>query len=757
METKSIKDGIKNFLLRRNSLLLLLVLIYIVFELIFLLPLPLVGVHSWNESVYLSLVRSIQKGGNPFVFRAAYDPIRPDYNVGYLFYWASYTFHYVANSFFTYTPATFLLFSRVFSLVATIISCFLIYKIAMKLSKCEWCAYVAVIGFLFSPLVLYFGTKFQLEPFAFSVFLFSWLLVLRYAETGKFRYGLFGFTILGALITTRQIFAIYVPALLLTPAIGYCKLQQQKNTKVKLVLSILALFLGFVTPLILTQLVVPEYTPIKFQLFRLMESPIMASDSPDKPGNLIVQYFENSLLSSLGLSFLVVPIMIVILSYKRKINIEIMAFLFGGTTYFVFAFLHNIVHMYHSYYFLPIVILSFVFVTNFVLEKKRKSLVRVLLIFLVGSLIFSIWETTSFYGVGSDRIYRDIDPYGNLDSVFAGYFINRFHQVAENNGLLNQKETYYSLVQSPAVYFYEEIPTISYYDLFVWDETRQEYEGFNYFCDQESFIQTLHKRSLFILTITPDVCQYKEESFQKYLQESFTFLASAGVYDFYLNQTIFNKDPTSCKNHAFRILEDLESSEIAPKTHTQAVMNMSKWYRITKRIHPLGDIVLNQHPQTFLIDSEELNKRTFTLEISIITKLATQMETILSLDEIVNIKYGGSGDIYLDLISDDGYRWFSGVDISKHYWQNLTLTFVYDTDAYRAEIYINGILMSNTLKGVNGNSFSPICSSDNHLIKTHLYPDVAELYSLKLWNRALNEKEIQTRENMVSGPVFSLP
>ena len=49
------------------------------------------------------------------------------------------------------------------------------------------------IGFLFSPLILYFGTKFQIEPLTLTVFLFSWLLTLKYAETGKHLYGIVAF------------------------------------------------------------------------------------------------------------------------------------------------------------------------------------------------------------------------------------------------------------------------------------------------------------------------------------------------------------------------------------------------------------------------------------------------------------------------------------------------------------------------------------------------------------------------------------
>ena len=755
MGTKFIKDKIAFLLLRKKTILPLLIFSYIVFELFFVLPLPIVGIHSWNESVYLSLAKYMQEGGNPFVFKAAFDPFRPDYNVGYLFFWASYIFHYIPNVIFEYTSETFLLISRVFSLVATLVSSFFIYKIAMKLSKNEWCAYVAAIGFLFSPLILYFGTKFQLEPFALAVFLFSWLLTIKYAETGKYRYGIFAFIILGALIATRQIFAIYIPAFLLTTS-RITKRQQQKNAGIKSIFSILTLFLGFLSPIMLTQLMVPEYSPLKFQFLRLMESPTLASTHYGQTENLIIQYFENSLMSSLGLIFLFVPVMIIILAYERKINIEILAFLFGGSIYFIFAFRHNIGHMYHNYYFLPIIILSLVFVTKFVLEKRRKAFATFFSIFFICSIIFSIWQTTNVYGVSSSRIYREIDCYGNLDSVFAGQFINRFHQVNEKNGLLDQNITYYSLVQSPAVYFYEEIPTISYYDFYKWDAINKEYEGFNYFTNQESFSIALQKRNVFVLTITPDVYQHQEQTFQRYIQDNFAFIGSEGVYDFYLNQTIFNKDPKFCKNQAFLILENLENSHIAPAEVCQSVMNLSNWYRITKRTESLNEVVINEYPQNFSIENKKLNNRTVTVEISLINKIIPQMETIVSLDDAVNIRYGDSRDIYLELFSVDGYRWISGVDVSKFSWQRLKLTFVYDVDALRAEIYINGILMSNTLKGVNGTSFSPISLSYKNFIKTHLYSNATEIYSIEVWNRALSENEIKAKEKIGSGSVFSL-
>ena len=66
METKFIKDKIAFLLLRKKIIFLLVIFSYIVFELLFVLPLPLVGIHSWNESVYLSLAKYMQKGGYSF-------------------------------------------------------------------------------------------------------------------------------------------------------------------------------------------------------------------------------------------------------------------------------------------------------------------------------------------------------------------------------------------------------------------------------------------------------------------------------------------------------------------------------------------------------------------------------------------------------------------------------------------------------------------------------------------------------------------
>jgi 4-amino-4-deoxy-L-arabinose transferase-like glycosyltransferase len=764
MRFEFFKSELKN-LLRKHVLLVVPLALYIVFEVLLVMPLPVVGIHAWNESIYLSFVNYLRKSGNPFVFRAVYDPFRPDYNVGYLFFWASYAFHSVTEGFFARTLEVFLSLSRVFSLVATLISSLLIYVIAIKLTRQLLCAYVAVVTFLFSPLVLYFGTKFQLEPFTFLIFLFSWLLTIRYAETAKLRYIILGFAFLGALIATRQIFAIYTPALLL-PFMMRGRKQQQKHYRVKITLTVSALILGFLGPLVLTQLIVPEYIPIKFQFFRLAESPKLASQSPWQTGNLVSLYFQKSLLPSLGLSFLFVPILIAILPFLQKNRIEITAFLLGGAVYFIFAFYHNINHMYHTYYLLPLVILALVFVTSF----PRKSLViclkaaqfhfffkpdkvkpHVLIIFFLISSVFSIWETTSFYGVGSNRIYRNIDGYGNLDSVFAGYLINKLYHTSKDNDLLSADVTYYSLVQSPAVYFYEEMPSLSYYDFFAWNTTRQEYEGFNFFVDQESFLQALRKRNLFILTITPDMYQTQNQSFQQYVQKNFVFIAEEGVYTFYLNRTIFNQAPAFYKNKALRTLMELESSQIAPSWLSQYVMNMSTWYRISKRSPSLGNVVLNEYQQTFYLGYEELSNRSLSLEISLIAKLPTKMKTIVSLDDVVNVRFGDSNDVHLEIGSTvDDHHWILGADISKFYWQNLTLTFVYEYKE-RAEIYFNGILISKSCP------FSLISLLPNHFIKIISTSNVTDLYSLKLWNRALSDDEIQQIETSKPEPMFLLP
>lgn len=758
MRFSSAKSRLKSFL-RINVLLVIPIAIYIAFEVALVMPLPIIGIHAWNESIYLSFVNYLQKSGNPFAFRAAYDPSRPDFNVGYLFFWAAYSSYLFAQVFIARTLDAFLWFGRVFSLIATLISSLLIYVIAIKLTKQRSCAYIAVVSFLFSPLVLYFGTKFQLEPFVFLVFLISWLSVIKWAETAKLKYVVFGFTVLGALIATRQIFAIYLPALLLVFLMKYPR--QQKRSAMRITLIASTLLLGFLGPLAITQLMVPEYAPVKFQLFRLADSSKMASSIPAYSGNLISLYLQNSLLPSLGLSFLFVPISVGILPSLRKNRSQvatIATFFFGGLAYFVFAFLHNIVHMYHSYYFLPPVILGLVFATSFALKKKRKSLLIGLVIFLLISSVFSLWETVSFYGVGSERIYRDIDGYGNLDSVFAGYLINRLYNVSQNHSLLDTGITYYSLVQSPAVYFYEEMPTISYYDFYIWDPVNQEYKGFNFFADQASFVHALSERSLFILTVTPDVYGTQNPTFQQYVQENFLFVASEGVYTFYLNQTIFNRAPAFYKNQAIDTLMELESLDIAPRELSQYVMDLSMWYRVSHKSTVHSNAVLNRYQQTFHVGSEEPSNRSLSMEISLNTMGPCRQKTIVSIDDIVNVRYGDSNDLYLEIVSTvDGYRWISGVDISRFYWQNLTVVFVYDVDSARAEIYFNGILMSNSLRGVNGNSFSPIVLPINHFVKIAQASNATELYSLKLWNRALSTNEINQTETLKPEPIFLLP
>jgi 4-amino-4-deoxy-L-arabinose transferase-like glycosyltransferase len=754
MTYEHIKKTLRN-LLRSHGLLLMILASYVAFQWVFVMRLPVVGIHAWNESIYLTFVNYMVKSGNPIAFRAAYDPFRPDYNVGYLFFWGAYLFQTGIKGFFTQSIEIFLLASRIFSLTATMISSVLIYVIANKLSKRLYCAYVAVVAFLFSPVVLYFGTKFQLEPFTFAVFLLSWLLIVMYRETDKLRYAIFGFLMLGALITTRQIFAVYVPALFLTFA-KTGELLENRNGKLKLTLVLLSLISGFLGPLLLTQLLVPEDVPFEFQFSRLAQAPVLATSTPWQSGNIVSLYFTTSLLPSLGLSFLLIPILIAILPSLRRNRIEVIAFLLGGFGYFVFAFLHNIVHMYHGYYFLPMVLLSFIFVSATALEKRRRIVV-VLTILLILFSIFSMWETISFYGVGSDNIYRKIDGYGNLDSVFAGYFINKIYHNSIKAELMDSRVTYYSLVQSPAVYFYEEMPSISYLDFFSWNTTIQKYEGFNFYVDQETFLQALKKRDLFILAITPDVYQKQNQSFRQYVRDEFVFIGSEGVFSFHLNRTIFNRAPAFYKSSALLTLVELESSQIAPDSVSKSLLNMSNWYKISQRSPAFGNQVLNGASGIYGIDSGQINNGSLSLEISMIPKAPQKMMTITSFDDIVNVKYGNSEDIYLEITSTaNGYRWISGVDMSRFYWQNLTLTFVYDVDAKRAEIYMNGVLLSNSLNGVSDNSFSPISLPLNHFIRYASSSDFVELHSIRFWNHALNASEI-TQPGMSPQPIFTLP
>jgi hypothetical protein len=132
------------------------------------------------------------------------------------------------------------------------------------------------------------------------------------------------------------------------------------------------------------------------------------------------------------------------------------------------------------------------------------------------------------------------------------------------------------------------------------------------------------------------------------------------------------------------------------------------------------------------------------------------MQTIVSFDDTVNVRFGESEDVYLELNAEE-YAWMSGVDISQYYWQNLTFTFVYDVDAHRAEIYANGIPISNTLKGVSNGSFPVIRISERHFIKTCLPLDTVEVRSIKLWNRALGADEIEIYSGTKSNPTFALP
>jgi len=74
--------------------LLLIVLIFTLY-LVLIYPyvhMPPVGRHAWNEAIYLTFLHSIMSNNNPFLYYQAYDKNRPDFNVGYLYFWVNYIF-----------------------------------------------------------------------------------------------------------------------------------------------------------------------------------------------------------------------------------------------------------------------------------------------------------------------------------------------------------------------------------------------------------------------------------------------------------------------------------------------------------------------------------------------------------------------------------------------------------------------------------------------------------------------------------------
>ncbi len=505
----------------------------------------------------------------------------------------------------------------------------------------------------------------------------------------------------------------------------------------------------------MTQLIVPEYAPLKFQLYRLEEAPTLATSLSGQSGDLVSLYVEKSLLPSLGLNFLFILGLAIVAPSNRIHRVRIVGFGLGAMSYFAFAFVHNIVHMYHSYYFLPIVILGVVYVGKFVANRKCKRSALLLTVFLVMSSAFSVYETASFYGIGSNAIYHGVDPYGNLDSVFAGYYINYLYHETKGAGLLDPEITYYSLVQSPSVYYYADMPSFSYLDFYQWDQASQQYKGFNFYTDQNSFLQALKGRNLFILTVTPDVSQSQTTAFGQYYGTEFSFIGSEGVYTFYLNRTIFERAPSFLKEESIGILSALEKSQLAPSSVSEPVMNMSRWFRVSNNFVSSPNTTINLNSQTLALSHGDLNNSSLTLEISMTSSQTPAWETILSVDDVLNVKFGASNDLYLEMTSTaDGYRWISGIDMTEFCWQRLTVTFVYDVNLRRAETFFNGILMSNTLLGTDGTSFSPIQLPQNHYVKIFPSSNGTQLYSMKLWNQSLSYDQIRQPSLPRPAPTF---
>jgi hypothetical protein len=740
--------------------LMAVIVSYVIFQYVYLLPLPVIGVHGWNESVYLSIMENSFKHNDPFLFQAAYDPYRPDYNVGFVFFWGTFVFLKTIGNFVFIDYFNFQFFSRWFSLICTVASALMLYLLMKMVFRNKPISLFVSALFLVLPLTIHFGAKYQLEPFIFAMFLASVLLLTKFVFSRKFQYLIGSYVLYGLMLGTRQNMIVYLPALLciqgymfITRENGKLNIQGFKrwlySKELIAAVSLTACFT--LLPAVITNLVYPQFVPLDFFIGRMFLAPQMASYTTYQQ-DIISIYIQKSLIPSLGFSFVYLLLSLPILYFTENKSVKVICFglYLSGLAYFLIAFNHDIIHMFHSYYFLLPVLLGAAVFANYIRKKGRKIACVVLISALLLQGVQSFLVVQNYYGITTDNVYTAIDGYGNAYSVLAGCFINKFCNFLEEESLVSQASVSYVLVQSPAVYFYTKIPSFSYYDFYTWSSENKNYSQHEFFVNTTEFTQAAEARNLTILTVTPDVSYhlYREqggEAFLVFMNNYFEHLCDVGDFSIYLNKTIFRENQLLIKAQSMEILREIENSSLCPIEITEQVLNSSVWYRVSilSEKASTASQVLNDENHTFEIDP--VDGGSFTIFMQAEFKEVQNFSTIFGITDFFNVKMGGGNDVYLELPkTEQGYRYTQGVQVSQYLWQNLSVIFVYDVVQERAETYFGNVLMSSSLHGIPNGTFSELIDPVEFNLEMTKKDEYVQLYHVMIWNKALSLDEVNS-------------
>ncbi len=459
------------------TLLSLTILVFILIEQPYISS-PIVGVHSWDETSYDVVASYALQHNNPFLFITRFDANSPEYNERYIYYWSAFIYLEAVTTLgfdAGHDVSPWLRgLSTAFTVVTFVAIFVMIYLILnngkKKEEKDAVVPWLAATAFLFSPLVLWFGTKTKIEPFGLMLFVLFMFCILAFIKLGKDRYLWASAALLGLLSISRAPYlffsAIYPLMLFLYP--GRFRIPHLLK-----VMGIFAVF--FVAPLLITQLAVPQYDPFDFFVSRFFVGGVEQAETTSLVTNLGSSYFFDSYLVTFGLIGIFGLLGLVTTTHPRRKLL--MLFLVPGLLYFALTYQHNIVHMYHSYYFILPIIVALAFFLDwvririgkrkFTSANKAKIMVVALALVLIvpGYFIF-----TDRYGAPdnytSTGMYLD-DSYGNAYDVIAGTLINEISVPAH-------LQDGYSIYSSMACGYYSHNPFIGYEFFYHWNDTFKE-------------------------------------------------------------------------------------------------------------------------------------------------------------------------------------------------------------------------------------------------------------------------------------------
>ncbi len=637
---------------------------------------PPVGRHGWNEALYMTFLHSITQSGTPFLFFQAYDSQRPDFNVGYVYFWAAYAFEKVVS----FLPEMFSF--RLISLISTFLSMIVLFYLLLMFKIHPLAAFFSVSMVLFSPLIFYYGWKVQLEPFLILLFFLSQVLLLAYIKD-RSRFAVFcasGF-ILGVLVASRSNFIVFTPLLLVPSFLEY---KENKLSIKRLFIGSFLVLVGMLTTILPSAILYPQYGPFTFLYNRIFQADSYAFSAGKDVGNYFMTFLLDGLVKQLVL-LLPLSILGLFLAFRMELDrLKTYFFALGflSLIFFALVYRHASNHPFQLYYGLLWIALAVGISLDFIQNYLGKTYLGFALFvsFFFLHFVFSLFFLYSYYGFYSAQIYEGVDAYGTFESYAVGKSINEIMSNVNSKG--------YALVQSPTVYYPAYSPAFTYYELYRFDPISKQYSSFSYFSNQSAFLGEVEKRNVVLLTVTPEVYSSMTREFFDYKSRNFVDLCYTKNFMISINKSVFFDHPGLAKE-CYKSLDNFSSgaSRIPFGIRSLSIGSLSG------RSAALD--ALNSKNDTVISSGNVYSSNNFTMLLFLNSNDFRVGERIAGIDDsagkpVLSVKFGGNYDLYLEASSTKkGYGWMSGGYYLPFINESACVVFSYSPSYYG--VYIDGV------------------------------------------------------------------